>query len=133
MMIAVTRDVIAALQKEAQAAAPDECCGVLLGDGRRIDQIIPAPNVADNPQVRFEIDPRTLITAHRSARGDGARAVIGYYHSHPAGPARPSPCDQEAAARDGAVWAIVGASGDVLFWRDDIRGFVALPYTIVER
>ncbi len=133
MMIAVTRDVIAALQKEAQEAAPNECCGVLLGLDGRIDQVIVAANVADTPQTRFEIDPRILIAAHRGARGEGGRAVLGYYHSHPAGAARPSPCDQAAAARDGMVWAIVGKGGDVLFWHDDRQGFVALPYTIVDR
>lgn len=133
MMIAVTRDVIAALQKEAQVAAPNECCGLLLGDGGRIDQLVPTRNVAENPKVRFEIDPKPLIAAHRDAREGRGRAVLGFYHSHPAGAAVPSPCDQEVASRDGRVWAIVGADGDVLFWHDDRQGFVALPYTIVER
>jgi proteasome lid subunit RPN8/RPN11 len=102
----------------------------LLG-GETIDEVRPAANLASDPRRRFEIDPQALIDAHRAAR-TGGLAVIGYYHSHPGGPAEPSATDCALASGDGKVWAIVGAD-DVTFWRDDEVGFVALSYTIEDR
>ena len=88
-------------------------------------------NVAFDPRRSFEIDPQALIAAHRAAR-EGGPAVLGYYHSHPAGAAVPSDTDRAMAAGDGRVWAIVG-KGDVTFWRDDRDGFAPLPYAVEDR
>ncbi|WP_310104732.1 M67 family metallopeptidase [Sphingomonas sp. BE138] len=100
----------------AQAAASaDEVCGLLLGTGLRVERLAACRNVAATPAVRFEIDPAALIAAHRAARGGGA-GVIGHYHSHPSGLARPSPRDAADAAPDGSVWVIV-AGTQVTAWR----------------
>jgi proteasome lid subunit RPN8/RPN11 len=128
MSIEVTSGVIATLLAEAASAAPAECCGVLTGHGR-IEQAVPAANVADHPLRHFEIDPATLIAAHRAARAGGL-AVLGYYHSHPTGHPVPSATDCEHAGGDGSVWAIV-AGNDVTFWRDGASGFEALSYQVV--
>ena len=80
-------------------AESNEVCGLLLGAGRRIDAILPAANVASDPSRHFELDPVTLIAAHRAARAGGP-AVIGHYHSHPSGVAAPSPTDAACAAPD---------------------------------
>lgn len=119
-----------ALLGQALAAVPHECCGLLLGSGNRIARIVPAANVAEDPARHFAIDPRALIDAHRAARAGGPQ-VLGYYHSHPAGPATPSATDRAEAAGDGRIWAIVApggaeAAGDVTFWRDDETGFTPL-------
>jgi proteasome lid subunit RPN8/RPN11 len=128
MTIDVTSGVIATLVAEAASAAPAECCGILTGNGR-IEQAAPAVNVAADPLKHFEIDPAALIAAHRAARSGGA-AVLGYYHSHPAGHPVPSATDCEHAGGDGSVWAIV-ANGDVAFWRDGASGFEPLSYRVV--
>ena len=65
-------------------------------------------------------------------RGPAARRCVGYYHSHPTGPAEPSATDRAQASGDGRVWAIVGEDG-VTFWRDDERGFAPLSYAIEDR
>ncbi len=109
------------LLAEARHAHPAECCGLLLGTGDAIASILPAANVAADPLRHFEIDPATLLGAHRAARADGP-AVIGYYHSHPQGPARPSATDREHSTGDLRIWAIV-AAGQVAFWRDTVKGF----------
>ncbi|MCC6826970.1 MAG: M67 family metallopeptidase [Novosphingobium sp.] len=120
MALEVTRDVIASLLARAAAAAPAECCGLLLGRGARIDSAVAARNVSPDPLRRFEIDPAALFAAHRAARGGGPQ-LLGYYHSHPQGHPRPSATDCEHASGDGRVWAIV-AGGEVGFWRDCDRG-----------
>lgn len=122
--IEVTREVIERLTGEAKHALPDEACGLLLGREERIDHVVPARNVHATPYTHFEIDPQALVDAFRGER-DGGPRVVGYYHSHPHGPAEPSAIDREQASGDGRIWAIVGA-GDVRFWRDDDAGFVEL-------
>ncbi len=130
MHIEVTRDVIARIEAQARTAHPHECCGILLGEGDRISAILPALNVHPMPETHFEIDPQTLIDAHRAARQGGPQ-VLGYYHSHPTGDPHPSATDRAMASGDGRIWAIIGA-GDVMFWQDCQRGFVALSYVVTE-
>jgi predicted GIY-YIG superfamily endonuclease/proteasome lid subunit RPN8/RPN11 len=127
--IVVIPQVMHELRTQAKKAAPQECCGLLLGQGERIDAMLPAANVAADPLTQFEIDPRVLIDAWRAARAGGP-GIVGYYHSHPGGAPEPSPCDREQAAGDGKVWAIVGAGGAVRFWRDGKTGFTALSYSL---
>lgn len=127
MSIRVTSTVLAELAQEARAAAPEECCGILLGEGARITAITPARNVHGTPHTRFEIDPQALVDVHRAARAGGPQ-VLGYYHSHPASAAEPSATDRAMASHDGSVWAIIGDTGDTTFWKDGEAGFEALPY-----
>lgn len=118
------------MRSEAQAAHPDECCGILLGEGRAINRAVPAKNVHPTPQTHFEIDPQALIDAHRAAR-EGGLQVAGYYHSHPVGEAEPSATDAAMASGDGRVWALI-AGEDLQFWRDETGGFKALSYQVVD-
>ena len=118
------------MRAEAAISAGTECCGLLLGRDM-IEDIQPATNVAAQPERHFEIDPQTLIDAHRAARLGGP-AVLGYYHSHPLGPAVPSAVDREMSAGDGLVWAIL-AENDTTFWRDDSQGFARLSYVVEDR
>jgi proteasome lid subunit RPN8/RPN11 len=127
----VYAEVIDALLAHAARAAPEECCGILLGRGLRIERAVATDNVAPDRRDRFEIDPQALVDAYRAARAGGPD-VIGYYHSHPRGPAEPSAIDSAMAARDGRVWAIIGQSG-VTFWRDGESGFAPLSYVIEDR
>jgi proteasome lid subunit RPN8/RPN11 len=131
MDIVVSSEVHAALIAAARAAHPLEACGVLLGRGDLITAAVPAANVHPSPHTHFEIDPAALIAAHRAARAPGALQIIGYYHSHPHGPAAPSSTDQAMAAGDGRVWAII-AQGGIGFWRDGDGGFTPLSFALCE-
>ena len=131
--LAVTSGVIATLLAEAEKAGATECCGLLLGakpQGGKvlITGALSAANVADDPTQRFEIDPLTLVRAHKAARAGGMQ-VLGYYHSHPNGRAEPSPCDSEQASGDGRIWAII-ANAAISFWQDTYSGFEHLPYAL---
>ena len=85
------------IEDEGVAAYPNECCGILIGSekGRKVDRIVPMANSFD-PQERyhrFSIDPLLLASTEESAAAAG-KAVIGFYHSHPDHPARPSEYDR---------------------------------------
>lgn len=131
MVIEVTSGAMATLLAEAQRAAPLECCGLLLGTPIRIEQAMPAANVHADPAAHFEIDPATLIAAHKAERAGGPR-LIGYYHSHPSGMAEPSAVDRAMASGDGRIWAIIAGSA-VSFWRDAAAGFEPLPTRVAGR
>ncbi len=94
------------VQHDARAAGALEICGILLGQGKDIRELVLAQNVALNPETHFEIDPAVLIAAERQARSGGPE-VIGYFHSHPGGPCQPSPTDSSQAAADNRLWLIV--------------------------
>ncbi len=116
--MAMSVEITIALHNDLRAwaaATCEEICGLLLGCEGRVERLVACRNVAADPAVRFEIDPAALIAAHRSAR-HGGPAVIGHYHSHPSGIARPSPRDAADAVPDGSIWLIV-AGAEVTAWR----------------
>jgi len=84
------------------AAFPNECCGFLLGrdepDARRILDLAEAPNDREAAEQyhRFSISPRQFMQATREARRR-QMDVVGFYHSHPDAPARPSQYDLDHA------------------------------------
>lgn len=131
MEIEVTSGVKATLLAESTRAAPEECCGLLLGQGGRITEARPADNVAEDRLTRFEIDPMALLAAHKAARAGGPQ-LLGYYHSHPEGHPVPSATDCDHASGDARLWAIV-AGGRVAFWRDGESGFEAVDVATADR
>jgi proteasome lid subunit RPN8/RPN11 len=90
------------IEAEGAAAYPSECCGILIGrdeSGRRIiERLMPGRNTfdADEQYHRFSIDPLLQVRAEKEAEAAG-KVVLGFYHSHPDHPARPSEYDREHA------------------------------------
>jgi proteasome lid subunit RPN8/RPN11 len=129
MQVCITAPALAAMIEAARRAHPAEACGLLLGNDGTVTIAQPAANIAAEPLRHFDIDPAALIAAHRAARAGGP-AVLGYFHSHPTGPAAPSATDAALAAHDGRIWAIV-ARDAVTMWRDGPSGFNPLSYDVV--
>jgi proteasome lid subunit RPN8/RPN11 len=97
----ITPAALAAIQAHAQAAFPEECCGLLLGSSLALDscilEAVPAQNLAtSNRATRYFLDPLGYLHADRLARAQKME-VIGFYHSHPDHPATPSPADDQLA------------------------------------
>lgn len=113
-VVRISTELLTQIVTDVQRST-DEECGLLFGTVDTILAIEPCANVAAEPRRRFEIDPARLLAAHRLARAGGP-AVIGHYHSHPTGIARPSACDAAGAAPDGTLWLIV-AGVEVTAWR----------------
>jgi len=97
-----------ALVNQAVRESPRECCGLLLGSGNRIQFAVPAPNRAAG-RTRFRLDPRLHLDVQRTVRRfTPPLDIVGAYHSHPAGPARPSERDVAEAHYPNWVHLIVG-------------------------
>jgi proteasome lid subunit RPN8/RPN11 len=98
--IILSAAIASQIESEGVAAYPNECCGILIGTdrpktGRVIERIIPMKNTFDPVEQyhRFTIDPLALARADEDAAREG-KAVVGFYHSHPDHPARPSEYDR---------------------------------------
>jgi len=100
--VRLRRELWDEIARHGEATFPDECCGALLGreeDGVRVvERLVAIENVWDEAERRrrFMIDPRTVMKVEKDAAREGL-LVLGYYHSHPDAPARPSEFDREWA------------------------------------
>lgn len=101
------------IEDHARASLPRECCGLIEGvcEGglARVLVLHPARNIA--PGIgRFEVAPEDHFQALREARANN-RGLIGCYHSHPNGEAKPSAHDLAGAGEEGFLWLIASLSG----------------------
>jgi proteasome lid subunit RPN8/RPN11 len=155
------RDEIVA---HASEGAPEEVCGVLAGargtekrqveensveensseepsaeenssEVRRVEAHHPAENVAETPQTRYEIDPREQLELLEAVEAAG-REVVGFYHSHPRGPAQPSATDAAQATWPDRSYVIVALDGgdeaSVGSWRWTGEAFEGEVVRVVE-
>jgi proteasome lid subunit RPN8/RPN11 len=116
--------VIAEIEAHAREAAPEECCGLLLGRADVVSSSVRARNVADDRTRRYSVDPADHFSAVRHARTLGLD-VIGAYHSHPASAPIPSETDR-AEAFEAFVFVIVGAT-ETRAWRLSGGNFIEVP------
>lgn len=123
MEIVIARTAMDQILAHAAAYEDEEVCGVLIGREDRIDEARAMPNVAPDRQRRFDIDPASLLAAHRTARESGQR-VIGHYHSHPNGAATPSLRDAAMAFEEGALW-LIAAAGRLAAYAAERQGVIA--------
>jgi proteasome lid subunit RPN8/RPN11 len=105
--IRMSAELAEEIRRHGAETYPHECCGALLGRdgagedgesrGREIVELLRLTNQReDSPQNRFSVAPREVIAADRAAQLRGLE-VVGWYHSHPDHPARPSEYDREHA------------------------------------
>lgn len=96
-MLSITPEQRAQMTAHGEETYPHECCGFLIGrrdgDRKRVEEVRRAGNARDDsPQNRYLISPEEMLYAERDARGAGL-SILGFYHSHPDVPARPSAYD----------------------------------------
>jgi proteasome lid subunit RPN8/RPN11 len=103
--------VLDAIRAHGRATYPEECCGFLLGhpaaDGNHVVAIRRVENrQATGRERRYTISPEDYHAADPAARRQGLD-VVGFYHSHPDHPARPSHTDLAEATFPGYTYVIV--------------------------
>ena len=100
-VVKIQESLLHRIQSHGVETYPHECCGALLGRdeaaGREILDLLPLANRRDDsPRNRFEVTPDDVRLAEKTGREKGLD-LIGWYHSHPDAPARPSEFDREHA------------------------------------
>jgi proteasome lid subunit RPN8/RPN11 len=119
-----------AIRRHGQEAYPHECCGALVGAAAsgHVAETVALPNTTDEgPRRRFLVRPSDYQLAERRATELGAE-LLGFYHSHPDHPARPSQFDLDHAWPTFAyviVGVANGMAGDMTVWylNDDRSSF----------
>ena len=88
------------IRRHGEAAYPAECCGAMVGRvdhaAKEVLRLSPAVNRRTDDPHRYLIAPDDLRQLEREVREAG-QEIVGYYHSHPDHPARPSAFDAEHA------------------------------------
>jgi len=122
-VITVQPRAAADLAAHATAAYPDECCGALIGSsgpgGRVVTDALALANTAGEALHRFIVGVEEYRRAEAHAR-NSRLSLLGFYHSHPDAPARPSHYDLSQAWPN-FDYIIVsvrkGSPADITCWR----------------
>ena len=145
-ILRLSTEIAAQIRSHSAETYPNECCGALLGrDGeakeavstagpqltaREVLALFPLVNRRDDsPRNRFSVTSEDVRDAERAAREEGLE-VIGWYHSHPDHPARPSQYDRDHAWPWYSYIIVSVANGhpqDMTSWRlrDDRTDFAS--------
>jgi proteasome lid subunit RPN8/RPN11 len=126
--LTITSEVDAAIRQHGQETYPHECCGALVGRNNSAAAVVALPNTTEEgPRRRFLVRPSDYRLAEQRASELGGE-LLGFYHSHPDHPARPSQYDLDHAWPTFAyviVSVAAGAAADMTVWwlKDDRTTF----------
>ncbi len=157
MTLRIPHGAVESIRQHGREAYPNECCGILVGkvkakaddDGKEVMEAAKVSNLRTDPEKadrllprdsaeleternRFLIDPKEQMGIEKDARERGLE-VLGYYHSHPDHPARPSDYDRD----HGWPWysyvilnVSQGKPGEMTSWvlKEDRTGFDPEPW-----
>ena len=116
------------IRRHGQDTYPHECCGALVGRDGRVVATVALPNTTEEgPRRRFLVRPSDYRLAEQQASALGGE-LLGFYHSHPDHPARPSQYDLDHAWPTFAyviVSVAAGSARDITVWwlKDDRSTF----------
>jgi proteasome lid subunit RPN8/RPN11 len=117
-----------AIRRHGQETYPHECCGALVGATGHVRTTVALPNTTEEgPRRRFLVRPSDYrLAEQRATELDGE--LLGFYHSHPDHPARPSQYDLDHAWPTFAYVIVAvasGRAGDMTVWflKDDRSSF----------
>ncbi|MFB6113756.1 MAG: desampylase [Halodesulfurarchaeum sp.] len=138
-MLELTREAYDEIVYAGYDAGAEEACGVLAGnygeDRSHVTEIYPTENAAETPEIRYRIDPEEQLAVIEDIE-DAGLAVVGFYHTHPAGPPHPSETDADRATWPGYSYAICAFDGYPYLgswrWRDSEAEFEQEPVRLTE-
>ena len=97
MALLLRPQVDEAIRAHGVETYPNECCGAMLGHDGVVIHACEMPNTTEEgPRRRFLVRPQDYREAERRASELGMD-LLGFYHSHPDHPARPSQYDLDHA------------------------------------
>lgn len=89
----------------AKEEAPNECCGIIAGEGGRGVKLFRARNAEASP-YRYSVDSKDLLKIHRECEDNDWNFLV-IYHSHTASEAYPSPTDVRLAMWPESYYVLV--------------------------
>jgi proteasome lid subunit RPN8/RPN11 len=124
----VTAAVDQAVRRHGEETYPHECCGALIGAAGHATATVALPNTTEEgPRRRFMVRPSDYRLAEQRATELGGE-LLGFYHSHPDHPSRPSQYDLDHAWPTFAyiIISVAGAKAEVMsvwFLKEDRSAF----------
>ncbi len=134
MALVLATSADAAIRAHGREAFPHECCGALLGRDGVVQEAFALPNTTEEgPRRRFLVRPDDYRVAENRAR-ETRLELLGFYHSHPDHPARPSQFDLDHAWPSFSyviVSVMAGEDQQLTSWQltDDRSAFNEEPVT----
>jgi proteasome lid subunit RPN8/RPN11 len=119
--------LVEAMIAQARAGLPEETCGLIAGRDGHAVRLHPIENRRHSP-VAYEMDPLQQIQAIVAIESDGLD-LLAIYHSHPDGPAHPSPTDLAQAYYPEQAQLIISLADSE---RATLRGFMIADGLITE-
>jgi proteasome lid subunit RPN8/RPN11 len=120
MALTLQSGIADAIAAHGIEAYPNECCGALIGRDGSVTHTLALPNVTDEgPRRRFRVSDRDYLQCEKRATELGGE-LLGFYHSHPDHPARPSQYDLDHALPFFSYIIVAvraGAPEDMTSWR----------------
>lgn len=120
MAITLSTAIADAIAAHGRQTYPNECCGALIGRDGVVHETLALPNTTEEgPRRRFLVRPGDYRAAEARASQSG-QELLGFYHSHPDHPARPSQYDLDHAwpLFSYVIVSIVqGEAADLRSWR----------------
>jgi proteasome lid subunit RPN8/RPN11 len=126
--LTITAAVDRAIRLHGQETYPHECCGALIGRDDHVSDVVALPNTTEEgPRRRFLVRPSDYRLAEARATELGGE-LLGFYHSHPDHPARPSQFDLDHAWPTFAyiIVAVAAAAAEAMtvwYLKDDRSSF----------
>jgi proteasome lid subunit RPN8/RPN11 len=124
-MIRIDDRLLERIREHGALAYPYECCGALLGraveTNRDVVDLLSLDNRRDGQAARrrFLVTAEDHLRIERVAR-ERELEIVGFYHSHPDHPARPSDFDREHALPwySYVILQVTdGVPGEIACWR----------------
>jgi proteasome lid subunit RPN8/RPN11 len=104
-MLEIPMGIFKQMVEQAEAEAPIEACGILAGNGGKVEKLYKMTNV-DNSKNHFMMEPKEQFAVVKDIRSSGL-GMLAIYHSHPETPARPSVEDIRLALTPDVTYVIV--------------------------
>jgi proteasome lid subunit RPN8/RPN11 len=98
------QDHWAQMEADVRVKAPEEACGIVIGEGNNSRFVIPVTNILHSPS-RFRMEPKEQLSAFQLAEENGLD-ILAVYHSHPQGINKPSATDFEELTFPGTIYLI---------------------------
>lgn len=139
----LSQQLLHQIHRHLESGYPNEACGVMIGKDGVITEAVAADNQrtdlpasgGESARNRYMIDPLKYAKIELDADKRGLQ-VMGFYHSHPDVPARPSQFDLDNATWSGLSYLIVsvckGKAVETNSWllREDRSAFDQEPIEI---
>jgi proteasome lid subunit RPN8/RPN11 len=125
--IYLAASLVEELVAQARADYPEETCGLIAGRDGRAVCLHPIENIRHSP-VAYEMDPLQQIRAMLAIENKGLD-ILAIYHSHPDGPAQPSPSDVAQAYYPESAHLIISLADRE---RPAVRAFMIVDEQVTE-